>query len=61
MERAELQRRKPEQNYNWGALFQKYSKDEALVIKGIIIAQGPGGLAAKGYKVGEIMNLLRSK
>lgn len=58
---AEVKARKPKATYNWGALFKAYPRDEALVIKGIIIAEGPGGLVAKGYKPGEIMKLIRVK
>jgi 2'-5' RNA ligase len=61
MFQAELIKRKPAPAYNWGALFQKYSKEEALVIKNTILTQGAGKLKELGYNPRDIMPLIRVK
>jgi hypothetical protein len=56
---AELVARKPKVQFNVGALFKAYSRDEALKIKNILLNEGPKGLAANGYKVADIMKIVR--
>jgi hypothetical protein len=60
MLQAEMKSRRPAPIYNLGNLFNFYSRDEALIIKQIVQKDGPRGLAVKGYKVGEIMKILKA-
>lgn len=61
MLQAVMQTRKPKAQYNYGNLFKNYPKDKAKEeIKQILESEGPKGLAAKGYNVGEIMKLIKS-
>ena len=59
---AEIKSRKPKAQFNYGALFKVYKdKSKAIKIKNILMKEGPKGLAAAGYNVAEIMNLVRVK
>jgi len=58
-----VEEKKKEVQYNWGALFKSYPKEDALNIKLTLQKKGPKGLAAlaktKGWNMGQIMKLIR--
>ena len=58
---AEIKARKPKASFNWGALFKAYPRDEAIKIKNLMQTKGPRGLVENGYKVADIMKIVRIK